>query len=123
MVLPKELASGITVSLCDESGPGDVSPSLGGGGAKHSFNCATVVVCALTGLISLFLLCKQTHGPLSDGATISCNCQRISHPKCIRSGSVSMQKADWGVGGLLKDMTQICLYIRPCMMECCFGSK
>lgn len=30
------------------------------------FNCITMGVCTLTVLISLILLCEQTHGPLSD---------------------------------------------------------
>lgn len=79
------------------------------------FNASSHVY-ALSVLISLFLLCEQTHGPLTDqllagiarGSVIPSASGLLLSP-CKRQGE--------GGGGFWKDLTQICLYIRPYMME------
>lgn len=83
-------------------------------------------VCALTVLVSLFLLCEQTHGPLSDRQADRLLAV-IARGSVIPSASGLLlfpcKKQIGGGDNRLKDLTQICLHIRPCMMEMLLGEQ
>lgn len=89
------------------------------------FNASSHVY-ALSVLISLFLLCEQTHGPLSDRLTDQL-LAGIARGSVIPSASGLLlspcKRQGEGGGGFWKDLTQIRLYIRPCMMEMLLGEQ
>lgn len=89
------------------------------------FNASSHVY-ALSVLISLFLLCEQTHGPLSDRLTDQL-LAGIARGSVIPSASgllLSPRTRQREKGGWFwKDLTQICLYIRPYMMEMLLGEQ